>query len=130
MTIDDYKTFLCDNYKTGITYKVEKESATAVTFSKCEFLNSPNLQFTELAIDQFLGDSDTVTVTSKSSSSVMTAVTFTTTASLDGFTIGSQNLAIKKDSDTSQLFYTEDGHTLGTTNLPKNVRINYASEKT
>jgi len=64
LTIADYKKFLCDNYKTGIIYKKEKETATEVTFSECDFLNSPSLSFTELTLDQYLGGSDKVTVTS------------------------------------------------------------------
>lgn len=131
LTIDDYKKFLCDNYKTGITYKKEKQASTQVTFSQCEFKNSPDLSFTELTLDQYLGSGDTVTVTSKNTSSVMTAVTFTPSAALNTFTIASQNFFISREGDfTEQLFYTEDALVIGSTNLPKNVKINYASEIT
>ena len=60
----------------------------------------------------------------------MIAVTFTPSMTLHDFTISSQNFAINKDGATSQLFYTEDALTIGTTNLPKNVKIDYASQIT
>ena len=61
----------------------------------------------------------------------MTAVTFTPSAALNTFTIASQNFYINRAGDfTEQLFYTEDALVIGSTNLPKNVKINYASEIT
>lgn len=61
---------------------------------------------------------------------MLTSVTFTPSSALNTFTISSQNFYIDREGATSQLFYTEDDLTIGSTNLPKNVKIKYASEIT